>query len=254
MIDPGWNPTKTTAALLRRLPRGLKRVLFRGTARCCPMCGSAVRRFLSYGVVRRPEAMCPVCGAMERHRLAWLFLAQHTDLLDGRPKRLLHFAPEEEFEARFRAAPAVQYLSADLVSPRAMAQADITALQFADAAFDMLFCSHVLEHVSDDRKAMTELWRVLAPGGWALFQVPVTAERTVEDPTVADPAERQRRFGQWDHVRRYGPDFADRLAAAGFTVQVVTAADLLDAAGQRRLGIPAALAIFYCRKARAEGA
>ena len=71
-------------------------------------------------------------------------------------------------------------------------------------SFDVLFCSHVLEHVRDDRKAMSEMFRVLKPGGWAVIQVPIATHRTIEDPSITDPRERERLYCQSDHVRLYG--------------------------------------------------
>src|SRR5262249_12426105 len=93
---------------------------------------------------------------------------------------------------------------------------------------------HVLEHVPDDRRAMREFYRVLKPGGWAILLVPITVERTFEDPAVVDPAERLRLFGQEDHVRRYGPDYGDRLSEAGFAVSGVNVSERGVAGSGRR--------------------
>ena len=105
----------------------------------------------------------------------------------------------------------MEYVSADLDSPLAMANVDITDLPFDDESFDLILCSHVLEHVHDDRLAMRELRRVLKPDGWALLLVPISADVTFEDPSIVRPSDRLRLFGQADHVRRYGPDYVDRL-------------------------------------------
>src|SRR5205823_10364596 len=126
-----------------------------------------------------------------------------------------------------------------------MVAMDITAIQFPDESFDVIYCSHVLEHVPDDRRAMREFHRVLKTGGWAILLVPITAERTVEDPSVLDPAERLRLFGQEDHVRRYGPDYTDRLREAGFEVAEVAVTDLVNAADARRMGLLQATGVIH---------
>jgi len=107
----------------------------------------------------------------------------------------------------------------------------------------------VLEHVPDDIKAMGELCRVLRPGGWAILQVPILVERTVQDPSITDPAERLRRFAQADHVRVYGPDYADRLRLAGFTVDVDRYAQRLGPERTRRYGLQKEDIIHFCTKA-----
>lgn len=59
---------------------------------------------------------------------------------------------------------------------------DITDIQYSDQSFDVIYCSHVLEHIHDDMKAMAEFFRVLRNGGWAILLVPIRADRTFEDP------------------------------------------------------------------------
>ena len=129
------------------------------------------------------------------------------------------------------------YLTADLLDTGVMESMDITDIAWPDGSFDVIYCSHVLEHVVDDCKAMRELCRVLAPSGWAMLNVPITANETFEDPSVTDPRERIRQFGQKDHVRRYGPDYMDRLTAAGFEVTRISAGDLVADANIERYGL-----------------
>lgn len=131
-----------------------------------------------------------------------------------------------------------------------MEKMDITDIHHPDHSFDVIVCSHVLEHVSDDRRAMRELCRVLRPSGWAILNVPINADRTFEDPSITDPQERQRVFGQHDHVRNYGPDDQHRLEEAGFAVSVTYPTDLLSPADIERqgLGKGGAGEIFFCRK------
>ena len=130
-----------------------------------------------------------------------------------------------------------------------MVQMDITRIQFPDDTFDVIYCSHVLEHVPEDRQAMREFHRVLKPGGWTVLQVPVTVDVTFEDPTVTDPAERKRLFGQNDHVRRYGPDYRDRLVGAGFTVQAIPCTSQFSEREIRKYGLDRTENVYLCRKA-----
>jgi SAM-dependent methyltransferase len=179
----------------------------------------------------------------------WLFFQRHTDLLSGGRKALLHFAPEPAISARLAQLPGLAYTTADLHDPAAMVKADITDLPFPDASYDVIFCSHVLEHITDDRKAMRECRRVLKPGGYAVIMVPITVASTMEDPSITDPAERERVYGQWDHVRRYGPDVADRLREAGFNVSTYKLPDVLVEGEADRFAIPSwEHPIFLCRR------
>jgi len=215
----------------------------------CTICCSQVKRFRPYGLLKpRNNAQCPVCGCLERHRLIWLYLERKTDLLDGRTKKLLHVAPEQQIALRFQSVPGVDYLSGDLSAHKAMVQMDITDIQYPADTFDIVYCSHVLEHVPDDRRAMSELCRVLKPGGWAILQVPLSSRPTFEDFTATTPQQRERLFGQHDHVRIYGPDYQDRLVAAGFEVTVDTFAAELGEGERIRYGINPKEEIYCCRK------
>jgi len=191
----------------------------------CPLCEKNYRAFKTFGVIPRPNAMCPGCGSLERHRLLWMTLQKLWN--SGKlPKdgKVLHVAPEESLTAKFK--DGFDYLSADLNGSRAMVAMDITSIDFPAEYFDAVICNHVLEHIPDDRKALAELYRVLKTGGWASIQVPMKGEKTFEDLSVTDPKERERLFGQFDHVRQYGMDFLDRLREAGFEVQVLGKTDL----------------------------
>ena len=230
--------------------RPLVRLVLSGQAHYCPVCGSRCWRFLAHGppTKQRQNAVCPVCLSHERHRLAWLFLSP-AGLLDRRPRtRLLHVAPDTEFQRLFRSMDNIHYLSADLNSPHAGEKVDITNAPYPDASFDAIICIHTLEHIPDDRAAMRELLRLLAPGGWALIQVPLSTGPTFEDPSVTNPAERERLFWQHDHVRLYGLDIADRLEEAGFEVKVIPVAEIVPASEQERLGIDPLDAVFLCMK------
>jgi SAM-dependent methyltransferase len=166
---------------------------------------------------------------------------------------MLHVAPEPFFAGRLRREPSLTYLSGDLSSPDAMVRLDVTAIDQPDASFDLVYAGHVLEHVPDDVRAMTEIHRVLRPGGQALLPVPMWGTTTREDPDVTDPAEREQRFGQADHVRMYGHDgvLEQRLRSVGFGVEVVDVTRSLPEAEVRRHRLAGADLLPLCTKARA---
>lgn len=243
--------TRSLRSIAKRLhaalPLGIRRFLFRGRRRYCPVCESSVRRFLVAGSERRRNAQCPVCGSLERHRLFRIVLRRYTDVYGRRNLKVLHVAPEECIADLLKDLPGVDYLSADLESSDAMVRMDITDIDYPDDSFDVIQCSHVLEHVQDDKKAMREFARVLAPAGWCLLQVPVTASETFEDPTITDPEERLRLFGQRDHVRRYGPDVVKRMEKSGLFVTVVTTDDVVTPEGALQLGLMPGDGIYVCQ-------
>jgi SAM-dependent methyltransferase len=223
-------------------------IQYGGWTHQCNICGRSLRAFAESA---EHERMCPFCYSRPRHRTAWRYFTERSDLFDGRPKRMLHIAPEYSLAPKFRAAPNIDYLSGDLEPGAAMVVMDITDIHYPDASFDVIYCSHVLEHVPEDRKAMRELARVLKPGGWAIIAVPILrSDHTFEDPAITSPEERQRVYGQFDHVRAYGPDFADRLRESGFDVTVDRFAAAFTDEEVRRYGLSRE-AMYVCRKAKA---
>jgi len=228
----------------------VKRVRYRGASRYCCVCDSHASEFLPYGVNPRQDAACPYCNALERHRLVMTFFRNKTNLFDGRAKQVLHVAPERAIKKHIARAAGRGYLSADLMAKDVMEKMDITDIRHDDAHFDAIYCSHVLEHVPDDRLAMREFFRVLKQDGWAVLNVPVTVDVTVEDPSVTDPDERLRLFGQKDHVRCYGPDYRDRLEEEGFRVEVYSAADFLSPEEIEKQGLMNGHTgdIYFCTK------
>jgi len=181
------------------------------------------RTFLPYGYEKpRQNVLSPSTLSLERHRLLWLYLEKETNFFKA-PHKVLHFAPEQAFYKRFKKLEQLEYITTDLLSPLADVKADICSLPFSDQDFDIILCNHVLEHIPDDFTAMKELFRVMKPGGWGIFQVPqdLGREITFEDASITDRRARARIFGQYDHVRIYGWDYFDKLKKAGFIVHAL---------------------------------
>ncbi|KQC29741.1 class I SAM-dependent methyltransferase [Flagellimonas eckloniae] len=188
-----------------------------------PIDGKSFRTFLPYGYENpRENVLSPSTLSLERHRLLWLYLKNKTDFFT-KDQKVLHFAPEQAFHKRFKQFDNIDYTTTDLNSPLAEVKADICNLPFSDDSFDVILCNHVLEHIPDDTKAMQELFRILKPGGWGIFQIPqdLKREETFEDDSITDRKERAKIFGQYDHVRIYGRDYFDKLRSIGFTVEEV---------------------------------
>ena len=208
---------------LSYVSRPILTFFMRGNTYVDPIDGKGFKKFLPYGYEKqRDNVLSPSTLSLERHRLLWLYLQNETNFFSTELK-VLHFAPEQAFYKRFRKMKNLEYTTTDLESPLADVKADICDLPFKDNTYDVIFCNHVLEHIPDDTKAMQEMYRILKPGGWGIFQFPQELDRetTFEDNTITDRKERARIFGQYDHVRIYGRDYFNKLRSIGFTVQEV---------------------------------
>lgn len=203
--------------------RPLLAFFLKGNTYTDPIDSKSFKSFLPYGYGKqRNNVLSPSTLSLERHRLLWLYLKNETDFFSVE-KKVLHFAPEQAFYKRFRKMSNLDYLTTDLNSPLADVKADICNLPFKDNEFDIILCNHVLEHIPDDTKAMEELYRILKPGGFGVFQIPqdLNRETTFEDDSITDKKERAKIFGQYDHVRIYGRDYFDKLRSVGFKVEEV---------------------------------
>ena len=219
--------------------RPLVVLFFKGSNFTDPIDGKSYRKFLPYGYGKqRPNALSPGTLSLERHRQMWLYLQNETNFFTHKLK-VLHIAPEQEFLRKFKKMKNLEYTSADLFSPIVDVKADIVDLPFEDNSFDIIICNHVLEHIVDDRKAMSELYRVMKSGGWGIVQVPMknSLEKTYEDFTITDPKERQKHFGQYDHVRWYGMDYFDRLKSVGFETEINFYSQKFSEAEIKRFGL-----------------
>lgn len=239
--------------LLQRVAHLFLRVVslfYRGNQIEDPISGVKYRKILPYGrVTPRENALAPDSMSLERHRLLWLYLKEKTNFFQD-DLRFLHMAPEYCFLKLFKSQKNLTYVTGDLISPWAEHHFDAHEIPFEDHSFDVVMANHLLEHVKDDCKVMREFYRVMKPGGWGIFQVPIdyTNPHTQEDPNVTDPADRERLYWQRDHVRLYGTDYGERLREAGF---VVTEDDFIKELGpelERRYALMKGETIFFCKK------
>ncbi|MBC8110808.1 MAG: class I SAM-dependent methyltransferase [Verrucomicrobia bacterium] len=224
-------------------------LFYLGNKVVCPVCGSHYRKFLPYGRIGRENALCPNCLSLERHRLMWLYLKEKTDFFTASHK-LLHVAPEYCFLSRFEVMTNLDYITADIESPLAKIKMDIHQIPFEANTFDVTFCNHVMEHVTDDLKAMQELHRILKPGGWAIIQSPLDTSKktTLEDPNISSPAERLKHYWQEDHLRLYGLDYKNRLEKAGFEVTADDFVKNIPTETAEKHALPGNETIYFCRK------
>jgi len=234
----------------------LRKLILKGNNIYCPCCVKQFSTFLPYGNPVRFNVKCPDCYSLERHRLLWLFLFDSSnDLLTSKVK-LLHVAPEFTFFRKFRKLTNIQYFPADKFMqgykyPRGTKNIDISSINFPDNYFDAILCNHVLEHVPDDIQAMKELYRVLKPGGWAILQVPIDCQReiTYEDSTITKSEEREKCFGQHDHLRCYGLDYEKRLKQAGYIVDKIDYYSTFSEKDIIKMGLNKGDGIIYfCKK------
>lgn len=224
----------------------------------CICCSGNFITFLPFGLVKRANALCPKCGSLERHRLHWHFMINRTSLLGSSTRlKLLHVAPEAIFYNQFNGNPKFDYVPCAKFGegyideyPANTINVDITNIQFEDNSFDVIYSSHVLEHVPDDVAAMKEFHRILKPGGWAMLQVPLDSNlaETYEDFSIIDSIEREKAFGQYDHVRIYGRDYKNRLELAGFDVLQIAYTEEFNRDEIFKNGFQQGEDIFICKK------
>lgn len=244
-----YRPLEGLALRLRRLRLGDP------PGYCCA-CRREVLSFLPYrrGEASRSPLMrtldvigsdverhaCPKCGAHDRERHLLLYFQRVSPAVELRGARILHFAPETSLSQYFQGQSPSRYVRADLMPAQPDIEVvDLSRMPYADTSYDLVVANHVLEHVIDDRRALSEIVRVLRPGGAAVLQTPFSAllTHTIEDPDLQPAGARRALFGQEDHVRLYGRDFEARVCSAGLISCVGSHTTLLPDIEPRRYGV-----------------
>ncbi len=226
---------------LRQALQSIQSIFYRGKDFKCPFCGGQFRKFLEggenlpffkenkiIGGGRRVNMLCPRCHSTDRDRLIYCYLTS-DELFNKSNLNLLHIAPEPSLKNFLSRLHNISYTSGDKFEKgyngfyysKDTLPLDLTSLSFSDNSFDVVICNHVLEHIQDEGKALSEIFRVLKPGGWAIIQVPIASEALQTIENKADTEElREQKYGQRDHVRLYGLDYPSRLKDHGFMVEI----------------------------------
>jgi len=212
----------------------------------CPICEKGFLKFLRYG--GRQNAMCPNCGSLERHRLIYLFLKNETNFKKP-SKRILHFAPEYSIQNKLKKIHGENYTSADIEHPSAKLNFDITKIPFKKDTFDLVICSHVIQEVKYDKKAISEIFRVLKKKGVAIILCPVDEKRkrTYENKNAKTSKERAAEFGYYGAIRVYGKDFVKKLESPGFNVNTADYSKIFSNEKFKRYGL-CREKIYICTK------
>lgn len=222
----------------------------------CPICGYK-SEFLPLNAQYPNEIVrCPKCKSLHRHRLIFLLFAKKFKHLLDNPIKLLHFAPEPCLYNFFREKENIDYYPVD-INPEGYKSRNIFIrckvnmenIPYEDNNFDVIYNSHVLEHVPKDIQAMAELRRVLKPNGVCFIMVPMSGnQETLEKEEYNTPELRLKYYNQEDHLRFYGKDFRNRLASVGFNVQELRAEDIVNSEEMELYGISQWDKVFICKK------
>jgi SAM-dependent methyltransferase len=213
---------------------------YKGSGFVCNFCGASYRKFVpEYPSADIKEAIisnkviagygenvfCPNCMSKNRERLVKAVMGHYLDI---RGKKILHFSPEKNLYRYLKTQ--CEVITVDIspgfykTTDPAITYADATGLHFEDKSFGIVVANHILEHIPDDLKAMSEIYRVLKNGGVAILQAPWSEAlpATIEEPFITDPQKQAKLYGQKDHVRIYTlNDYIKRLHSVGFDIKLI---------------------------------
>lgn len=242
---------KKIGILIKSVVYQFRGLFYIGRKYRCIICHGNFRKFLPTGQNNKiaktligagsRNVKCPKCASTDRERLIYFYLKNKTDICSTLSDiKILHIAPERNLRKLFTSKKNAKYVAGDINPQIGDAKLDITNLDmFEDGYFDVVICSHVLEHIPNDKKAMKELYRVLSSGGIAILQVPISKklQKTYEDVAINSPEHREQAFGQKDHVRIYGKDYSKRLEASGFHIEMYEIINNLDRSRINKYGL-----------------
>ena len=218
---------------MKKIKKIIKKIIYFGFKHKCIICSSNVRIMKPGGIKHeifeknkiieagyRENCVCPVCYSKDRKRLVYYYIKNFTDILTSK-NTVLHFAPEYEIKELIKKNSNCEYYDGDINKEKATYVIDMTDINFQNDTFDYIICNQVLEHIVEEKKAISELKRVIKPNGKIIITVPIciSNEKTYEDLSITDPIGRLENFCQENHVRLYGRDFKKRLEKYGLKVE-----------------------------------
>ena len=218
----------------------------------CPVNHKKYRTFIKDGKLLLSLDL----GARERHRFIWHYIDNHTILFTEEGIKLLHISPEYCFYEKLKEKKNIQYFPVDKFEPgydylSLTKDFDLLDSELLAEQFDFIICNHVLEHITADKIAIANLFKILKKDGTAIVSVPILENDapTFEDYSIIAPKERELHFGQWDHVRYYGTDIENRFIDAGFKVKTVNSQDYFNEMERIKFGVPKTQYLFHLTKA-----
>ncbi len=261
---------KSTVRSVRNLIQRYQAFRLRGDAYHCPFCNHKFSAMLPAGekheIIQekkiigagyRENALCPRCYSTDRDRLLYLYLSRKTNI-ERQEYSILHIAPEKSLKNYLKSFSQLHYEAGDKFDEgyenayydQDVMHVDLLDINKPDHSVDIVICNHVLEHIENDRQAMSEIYRIMRIGGWGILQVPISPilESTFEQPTTS-PQEREHLFGQKDHVRLYGKDYKERLESIGFRVSTIHMNEVIPTEKMKIYGINPDELIYLVRKA-----
>lgn len=242
---------------IRGFSQKIMALYYKGDKYTCPYCKKSFRKMLAGGfdlpVIKekniigggyRKNLVCPRCYSTDRDRLIYWYFKNKTDIFVKKSK-LLHIAPEGCLKALLSSHENIDYFTGDKFTKgydayyydRDVIQLDVKNIPYKDNEFDIIICNHVLEHIKDGKKALSEIYRVLKPNAWAMLQVPISSklDKTFQDDNINTPEDREKYYGQFDHVKIYGKDYIEILEDAGFKVKLYKPlGDIFDSADEMK--------------------
>lgn len=191
-------------------------IFYKGSTYQCVLCEKKLRKFVQD---KYNHSICPNCGSINRVRRLWMLLKKEFLISEI---VVLDFSPSRALFRKLNSNTDIRYISTDISGDfLAKHKFDITQLDMKDEQIDLILCYHILEHVTDDLKAISELYRVLKPGGKVIIQTPFKDGEIYEDFTITNPQERLKHFGQEDHVRVYSVNgLENRIKQIGFETEI----------------------------------
>lgn len=217
----------------------------------CPVNDKRYRTFIKKGQLLLSRYL----GARERHRFIWHYLKYETELFTKKEIQLLHISPEFCFYEKLKNQTNITYFPVDKFEPgydyqNLTRNFDLLDENLKAEQYDFIICNHVLEHITDDKTAIKNLYKILKFGGTAIISVPILADNkpTYEDNSITTPKERKKHFGQWDHVRYYGTDISERFQEAGFEVNPINSFVYFKESERVKFGVPTESWLFHLTK------